>query len=292
MKKKINFKYVMLVAESEYVKWLFHPKMILLAVIFLPMRDSVILPLLRASDRMGSPINLLEPCIATVNSELGLLLMAFVYMILMSSFPTTDGNMLFYIARMGRRNWILGEMLFQCMSVMTYSVVITIVTMLQVCDKAFLVNGWSLVVTDYDTVYGVEAGARIGQIVQPNLFFQMTPFRAYLVSFGLVSLFLMLCGMLFLVGCLYQKRLLFFFVQVLHISIGCGMMLVSSMGMWLFPVSHSFLACHYRKYFRKYVFSPELSLLLFLMVLLILGILAYRKARKASIDMIGGDVLP
>ena len=191
MKEKMSLASILLVARSEYIKWLVNPKMILLAVVFLPMRDVVVIPLLRASAKMGSPINVLEPCISILNNWMGLLLLALVYMILMSPFPTADGNMLFYVARMGRRNWILGEMFFQIMSVFTYSLISTLITVVQVFNSSFFANGWSLVVTDYDKLYGsMEGGFKIGEVIPPNLFFQMSPFKAYFLSYGLFSLFL------------------------------------------------------------------------------------------------------
>ena len=95
MKGKMNLANIFLVAKREYMKWLVNPKMILLAVVFLPMRDVVIIPLLQASAKMQSPINMLEPCISILNNWMGLLLLSLVYIILMSPFPTLDGNMFF-----------------------------------------------------------------------------------------------------------------------------------------------------------------------------------------------------
>ena len=112
---------ILLVAKGEYARWLSTPRIILLAVAFLPLRDGTVLPLLEASRRMGSPLNILEPCIATMNSWMGLLLFGLVYLVLMSPFPKADGNMLFYVARMGKRNWVLGEMLFQLLCAILYA---------------------------------------------------------------------------------------------------------------------------------------------------------------------------
>lgn len=291
MKGKMNLANIFLVAKREYMKWLVNPKMILLAVVFLPMRDAVIIPLLQASAKMQSPINMLEPCISILNNWMGLLLLSLVYIILMSPFPTLDGNMFFYVFRMGRKNWILGEMLFQLMSVVTYSFFTLLITVVQVFNASFFANGWSLIVTNYDKLYGSTGGFKIAEVIPPNLFFQISPFKACLFSFGLFSLFLLLCGMLFIVGCLYQKRILFFSIQVLHIAVGCGLILLRSKAMWLFPISHSILACHYRKYFRKYIFPPGLSLVIFCLVLFALMIIMYKRAKKISLDMIGGDVL-
>lgn len=292
MNRNINIKNILLVAKSEYIRWLINPKIILLAVVFLPLRDMIVLPMLRASEQMESPLNLLETSIATVNSWMGLLLLTLSYMLLISSFPTTDGNTLFYIARMGRRNWILGEMLFQLMSAVTYSLITTVVTIVQTAHSSFFANGWSLVVTDYDEIYkDAEMGTHMASYLPSNLFFQMTPFKAYLLSFGLLTLLLMFCGMLFLTGCLYGKRLLFFFIQVVHVCVGCGFILLGNWGMWFFPVNQSLLRLHFHMYFREYVFAPWLSVILFIAVILIIGIIMYRKAKIVSMDMIGGEIL-
>ncbi len=290
--KNIQIKNIALTAGSEYMRWLGNPKILLLAVVVLPMRDVVIMPMLEAAEKMDSPVNLLEPCIAVANSWLGLLLMALIYMIFMSSFPTMDGNMLFYMARMGRKNWMLGEMLFQVLAVVTFNSIIIAVSMGQAAKDTFLANGWSLAVTDYDGLYGAVGGFKMAEIIPPNLYFQMSPVMAFLLSYALLSLFLLLCGFIFLAGCLYQKRLLLFLLQVLHITVGCGLILIRSQGMWLFPVSHSMLACHYRKYFREYMFDPWWSLALFILAVLLLMSIMYRKAGNVSLDMIGGDVLP
>lgn len=288
----ISGKSILLVARSEYARWLSTPRLILLAVAFLPLRDNTVLPLLEASRQMGSPLNLLEPCIATMNSWMGLLLFGLVYLVLMSPFPKADGNMLFYVARMGKRNWILGEMLFQLICAALYSLAANLLTMAQAAGDSFLDNGWSLVVTEYDEKFAPEWGHMIKEILPPNLYFQMPPYMAFLLSYAMFTLFLLLCGMAFMAGCLYQRWLLLFFVQAFHITAGSGLILLRSEAMWFFPVSHALLACHYRKYFRAFVFSPWLSVGLLAGTWLLLAILMYRKARNVSIDMIGGDVLP
>ena len=182
-------------------------------------------------------------------------------------------------------------MLFQVLAAVTYSLLTVAITSAQVMGRSFFANGWSLVVTDYDERYGVEWGARIEEILPPNLFFQMPPFRAFLFSYGLFTLFILLCGMAFVTGCMYQKRLLLFFFLVLHIAVGCILAVRRGTGMWLFPVNHAFLAAHYRRYYRRYVFPPGLSVVLLSAIWLLLAVLMYRKARKVSLDMIGGEVL-
>ena len=43
---KVNIKNILTVVRSEYVKFLFTPKMILIPVILIPMREWVVIPLM------------------------------------------------------------------------------------------------------------------------------------------------------------------------------------------------------------------------------------------------------
>ena len=205
---------------------------------------------------MGQPLNGFEPCIAAANSGLILLLLPLVYLVLTSSFPTVDGNILFYIKRMGRGNWIAGEMLFQVFSAVTYCVMFIAVTIVQTIGVSYFANGWSIPVTDYNKVLGEAASVRMDLIVPPNLYFQMPPYKAFFLSYFLLFLFLMLCSMFFLTGCLYSKKLIFFLLLIVQIVAGGAFYTIEHKGMWFFPVSHSILRTHYQSYFRKYVFSP------------------------------------
>lgn len=286
---KVNIKNILLVAWNEYVKWIATPKMIVILVVLIPIREMVILPLITASDQMCMPINILEPCIGTVNSWVGVMLITLSFIILSSSFPTMDGNMFFYISRMGRSNWIIGEMLFQLLSAVSYCVIIMVGIVVQTASVSFFGNGWSIVVTDYDAVCGDMATEKLSGIVPPSLYFQITPYKAFLLSFVLLFLMLLFCSLMFLIGCMYSKKLLLFFMVVVQISIGCGFIWINNKGMWFFPISHSMLQLHYHKCFREYVFPPRVSIVLLLVAEIVFMVIIYRKAKKVSLDMIEGS---
>lgn len=48
---KLNVRNMLLVARSEYIKWLMNPRMVMLLVILVPIRELIILPMLRAAQR-------------------------------------------------------------------------------------------------------------------------------------------------------------------------------------------------------------------------------------------------
>ncbi len=291
MNMKVNIKNILLVVRSEYVKFLFTPKMILIPVILIPMREWVVIPLIKAAEEMDMPINILEPCIGIFNSWLGVLLMTMVFIILISSFPTVDDNMLFYISRMGRKNWITGELVFLLISGITYWVIIIAGVVVQTAQVSFINNGWSIVITDHDKLYSDISGLKTIGIIPPNLYFQMTPCRAFFHSSGLLLLGILFCAMMFFMGSLYSRKLLFFVITAIQVATGCGFIAIENMGEWLFPISHSMLYLHYNTYFRAYIFPPWISFVIFIAAWTVFAVIIYRKALKVNLDMIGGDII-
>lgn len=288
---KVNIKNILLVVRSEYVKFLFTPKMIIIPVILIPIREWVIIPIMRAAAKMDMPINIFEPCIGMFNSWLGVLLMTMAFIILISSFPTVDDNMLFYISRMGRKNWIVGEMVFMIAAGITYWLIIVLCSVIQTQQISYIGNGWSLVITDYDELYGELYGSKLGGIIPVNLYFQMTPYKAFFRSSGLLILGILFCAMMFYVGSMYSRKLLFFVIIAIQVSIGCGLIAIRNVGRWLFPISHSILYLHYNTYFRAYLFPPWLSYVIFVVIEAVFAVIIYKKSLKVNLDMIGGDII-
>lgn len=281
---KFSSSNALLVMRREYAKWLINPRHVMLFLVFIPSRELIIKPMVEVSEKMGQPLGIFESCIATANSGIIIMVMTAVYMVLISSFPTIDGNVLFYIKRMGKRSWIIGEILFQCLSAVTYTLVIYLVSMLQTAGRSYLANGWSIPVTDHDRLYGRLSDIRMDTILPPNLYNQMAPYKALFLSFSLLCLFLFTCSLIFTVGCMYSHKLLFFCLILIQIAVGGALYILGSKGMWYFIICHAFLSSHYSMYLRKYLFSPWTSFMMFMGLILVLCIIAYVRAHKLSVD--------
>ncbi len=274
------------VMKNEYIKWLMNPRHVMLLLILIPARETVIKPMLAAAEEMQQPLNILESCIATTNSGIVIIIISIVYMILISSFPTMDGNVLFYMKRMGKRSWIVGEIMFQCISAFTYLFVIYVLSALQTLSVSFFANGWSIAVTDHDRLLDDVSAIKMDYIIPPNLYNQMSPFKAFIMSFSMLFLFLVVCSVFFTLGYMYSQKLLFFCLLLVQISVGGALYILESKAMWYFIICHSFLSSHFSAYLRKYVFSPWLSIVILICIFVILCILSYRKAKKLNLDVL------
>lgn len=285
MKNKGLWKQMVGVMRNEYIKWLTNGKLILLPVLVVMIREIVILPILAAANDMNQPINILEPCIAQVNSGVILLLIPLVYLVLIADFPSVDGNTYYLIPRIGRRNWILGELLFQLTSLVLYLLFLVVSTMVQVEEYSFFVNGWSLVVTDYGEMLN-GAASSMANLIPLNIYFQMAPVKAFLMSYCFVFLFLFLCGQVMLLATLYGKKLIGFWAVLSSVAIGIAVCHARIKWMWLFPICHSILWIHYQDYYREYVFSPWISLMFFVVSVVVFLILIVKKAKKVNLDIL------
>lgn len=286
MRGKTSWKQIVSVMRNEYIKWLTNGKLILLPVLVVMIREIVVLPILMAANEMNQPINVLEPCIALVNSGVILLLIPLVYLVMIADFPSVDGNTYYLVPRIGRRNWILGEILFQLTSLIIYLLFLVLLTMIQVADCSFFANGWSLVVTDYEAEMVNSGSVFMSDLIPLNIYFQMSPVNAFLLSYSLVFLFLFLCGQVLLWATLYGKKLIGFWGVLSSIAVGIALCSAKIKWMWLFPVCHSILWIHYQDYYREYVFSPWISLIIFIVSVTIFLIFILKKAKKVNLDIL------
>lgn len=284
--KEISWIKIWAVCKKEYFRWIWNPKWFLNFLLIIPIRECIILPLMQAAQQMEEPINLLEPCIAMVNSGLVVFLLPLSYLVLMMEFPRIDTNMSWYIYRTGRKNWILGEILFQCFSAISFLLFYTLIIIIHVWSFGFWGNGWSLVVTRYDALYTMGDKIDISGIVPINLFYQMSPYKAFLLSYLLMFLSLLLWGVLLNAAALYAKRIYVIAGIVLSLTIGMGLGSSAFWGKWLFLFEHSILWLHFQRYFRDYVFSPYWSVAIFAGLNVICFVWLVIRAGKVSMDIL------
>lgn len=286
MKERLSWKKIFNIFRKEYVRWITDPKMIILLVLAVMVRKIIILPILSAAEQMNQPINGLEPCIALANSGLILLLIPLAYLVLMVDFPYVDDNMYFLMPRIGRRNWIIGEVLFQFFSLLTYLVFIIVSTILQVAAQSYWVNGWSLVTTDYDKQFAETLTLSMDNLLPLNLYYQMTPLSAFFASYGLLFVSLFLWSSILLLATLCGKKLAAFWGVLVSIAIGIGVCSLKTQWMWLFPVSHAIVWIHYQRYYREYVFSPWISVAILGVAVIIIYVCIIRRSRTVNLDIL------
>lgn len=286
MDNKISIRKIWSVAQTEWLKWVCNSRMIIIPVLTAFIYSYAITPLLERSEKMGEPLNILEPLIAVGNSQMLTLVIPIVFLTLMSDFPRTDGSTVFMISRTGRKNWMIGQMLFGALSAVTFLAVIYVICTAFLTGKAFLANGWSMVAKRYNVVFPDERFAFASELLPENLYNQMTPFSAVIQTYLLLFLYLF---MLILVMLLFRQRKLKAggFLAVSGI-IGFGGLFTSIKAsfMWCFPMANTIVWLHYTEIFRKEVFPVSYSYIYFAVFIAVLVFANIIASGKMSIDSI------
>ncbi len=251
MAHKLSLRMVWSVARTEWIKWVCSSRMILIPVLAVFTYTFAIEPLMERSQIMGQPLNLVEPLIAVGNSGMLTLILPLVFLTLMSDFPKLDGSAIFMLSRTGRINWMLGQLLFGIMSVLSFLGSVYVICTAFIMNRTFVANGWSMVIKRFDALYPDMAGGFASELVPGNLHNQMTPFAALGHTLALMSFYLLT---LLLVLLLFQqkKKKAAGFITAAGI-IGFGVVLTALKGdaMWITPMANAIVWLHYDEILRE-----------------------------------------
>lgn len=283
----MNIQKILLHARMEYLLWLTNPRISILLVILVLIHSMVIQPLVEASKQIGYSFHLMEPIVALCNSTLILLILPIGFLILMADFPRMDRGFLLQLYRVGRLNWVLGELLYLCMAATSYLVGVIIGTMVCSLPYAPVIGpNWSMVATDYAAILGDDALKTVASLLPGNLYRQMGPIVAVMESSFLLSLYLTLMGTVLLATSLLQIKFLGIATNASLLLVGTGFVILDSSWMWAFPTAHALTWIHFTPYLRVPVCPLWTSWFYFLLGTIIMVVLAILIVKQRSFDSV------
>lgn len=245
-----------------------------------------IAPLLEHSEKMGEPLNLLEPLIAVGNSGMLTLIIPLVFLTLMSDFPRTDGSSLFFLSRTGRYNWLLGQILFGLMSALTFLAAIYVICTAFLMNRAFLADGWSMVVKRYSLTFPKEALDFASELIPGNLYNQMTPFSAVIQTYILLFCYLVTVLLVLLLFSQRKHKAVGFLAASGIIGFGVLFTSIQTAAMWAFPMANAIVWLHYTEFYRDAVVPTAYSYIYFGVIIVLLIIANVIAARGLNFDSV------
>ena len=273
----ISMKKIMSTAKTEYLKWIYDSRMIIIPILIIFLYTFAIEPLLVNAQMMEKPLNLFEPFIAVANSGVILMIIPLTFMTLISDFPKIDTNTVFYICRTGRINWLLGQIIKLVMMAFSFLGVVFIGTVIPMIGKGFIGNNWSNVTLYFKNTFPEQSGNFGTQLIPENLYNQLSIADAAVQSYLLVFAYLMIIGLLLLFFSLIKKKTVGFVLTGAMIILGTGLCSLNSQLMWIMPMANSIVWIHFTKYFREPVKTIGYSityLCVFILVLLVLCLIS------------------
>lgn len=271
---KLSLSKIRNVAKTEYVKWICNPRMIILFCMLIYIYDYIIIEMKNASTELSDCCNIFEPFLAIGNSPLLLLIIPIVFITLLGDFPKTDGNTMFYICRTGKKNWLLGQMLFAVWSEITYLITVFVCSVLFSCTFSKVSYKWSDVVTKYTYTFPEKRGSLVANLLTNRLYNNLSPLETMLYTFSMMFLNLLLMSMIMLTGFSLGKRILSIVVNCAIMCLGTALAMTESRIKWLFPTANTTCWMHFDKYLNKQIFSVSYSYMYFLFLIIVLGFIA------------------
>lgn len=278
--KNFSLKQAFSCEVTEFVKWVCDARMVIVAVLLIFINNFAVSPLTNNAELMGEPLNILEPFIAVANSEILILIIPIVFLTLIADYTKVDTNTVFYIVRIGRANWFVGQVLKLVFMIVSYLAVIFLGTVLPMLSKGFWYNGWSNVATGFVKMFPDRRGDFGVALLPENLYNQLSVFEAAVKSYLLVAAYLMIIGLILLVFSLFKRKTLGFIICGGMISLGMAFSAIRTNLMWTMPMANSITWLHYTKYFKKPIMPMSFSviyLLVLIAVLLVFGGIAIGK---------------
>lgn len=282
--KNFNLRQCFSCAKTEYIKWVCDARMVILGVLLIFIYNFTIQPLLQNAEKMNEPLNMLEPFIAVANSGAVLMIIPLVFMTLIADFPKIDNNTVFYIMRIGRKNWLTGQIIKLVMMAASYLAVIFVGSVVPMLTKGFWYNGWSNVVTNFKNVFPEQSMNFGVQLVPENLYNQLTVFEAAVKSYLLVFAYLMIIGLILLSLSLIKHKTLGFVSCGAVIALGTAFCSIKTSLMWTMPMANSIIWLHFTKYFRVPEVSITFSIVYLVTFVLVLIVFCYIMIGRFNYD--------
>ncbi|MBQ4069179.1 MAG: hypothetical protein IJC76_08000 [Lachnospiraceae bacterium] len=267
--RNLSLRKILSVAKTEYIKWVTNPRMILFVAMIIFVYDYIIKVLIENSDKMSKYINVIEPFIAIGNSPFLLFVIPIIFLALISDFPKSDGNSMFYMIRTGKVNWMLGQLLFAIYAGVSYIVAIFAVSCLCIMKKAYIYNAWSDVTTKYFIEFPDEKNI-LSELINARLYNNLLPNQALLHTSVLVIFMIIIIALVQLLAFSYSKKILGLLLNITVLCVGIGSTIFEGVVKWVFPVSNAITWMHYDDIFKKPVVPIVNSYMYFGIILLVL----------------------
>lgn len=268
-----------------YKKWLLNSQNIVILVLIVFIKRIIIDKVYDVYAITNSPFCIFEPPIMVMNSGLIVLLLSIFFIFIMSDYPSSDSNLYYQMIRSGRRRWFFAQAGFGLLAIVTYIGFIMLFLIVCTQQLCFVANGWSLNISNFADRTHLES------YIQVELFNQMPPVKAFVLSLLLLfGYFYLLLGIQ-IAGFSFGKQRQTGYLQFIILFSGMCLVFFKNKFMWLLPQAHSILFIHFSKYFKKPIFPPDISIILFFAIGTVLYIISYINIMHRNIDSFRENIL-
>ncbi len=270
------------IAKGEYIKWITNPRNIIFLVLIIFAKTLAIDPLVKRTAEFGGKMSLFEPFAAIGNSGVLVMLLPAVFLVLMSDFPKFDGNSMFYISRVGKINWLFGQLLFALLSIITFILTAFLMITLFSLGSADFSFSWSECTRFYAARFPDKRYTFASQLLPSNLYNQIPLISAIVYTVTLLVLYLFLLSIILMIFKLLSFKSAGLFASLGIIALGTATCAIKAKSMWFFPMSNTIIWLHYTEILREPIVPIWYSYAYFGVIIIALLIVCVILAKRAN----------
>lgn len=270
-----------LFAWEQYKSWLISPRILLAVYITIFINENITKKMLAICGEVGYKINLAEPLALIFSKSIYTVIIPIVFIALMTDFPKTEGSV-FYVYRMSRKSWVLGELIFAAASSLTYGLSLILGTLLYCAGRCELGNEWSDFTTrlylDYPDIYAQSTSLA----VESSVYTQGKPVEVILHSAALIFLYTLILSLVIMLFKLLSIKEVGIISAVAITLFGLATDSGASRVMWAFPITHTVFGWHFDRFFRQQNFTilgSYIYLIALLAVLIAVNFIVSKRVR-------------
>jgi hypothetical protein len=264
--------------------------MILVAVLLVYIHFMVMGPMFDAAKALDASLGVFEPFLAICSDNLIMLLFPIFFTVLMADYPRTEADTIFRVSRIGRKNWLFGQIGMLILSSLAF-----VGSIFFACCMISLLQGGKLMLSwESAVMYSANHVIQIGSMVNfipSNIYYQVTQPQA--IGYSLLLLFLncILTGMILMTATLCNMKKMGFALSAGSTMIGATLAKLNTSAQWIFPAAHFILKQHFTAYFSKPIFPVWGSVLYDLGISVLLLIVSIYKVSSYHFIVHGEEMV-
>jgi len=268
--------------RSEMAGIVHQSKNLLLLFLIVVVYDETFSTLFELSELSGLGVGLLELFILMLNNKLNVIAIPMIFIFIMSAFPRCRVDY-FGMIRLSKKRWLTGEIF----SVLTISFLVVCILFIGTCiflPRGLEIRGtWGSFMERFALEHGELYLHNEKLILGAEVMTQGTPVEVFLYSAAMMWLYLIMMGLLMIIGTIVGKRMLLFGIAIILTLAGGGALYVDGAFSWFFPLYHVIYGNHFNLFFAGAKFNIGYSIVFFVLVIAGLSIISAVLIKKMNV---------
>lgn len=252
------------VLRTEAIQTLRQTKTLMLLFFITFLYESILSPMSALCEETQLSVQTFEPFILICNGSANMILIPLVYIFLISGFPCCSRGY-FQMIRTGRKRWLLGEIMFVIFSAFVMLLLIFAGSAAFTAKDQEPSNVWSPFMTVMRENFPLLYADNHLLFLDTATVAHGTPLSVFLYTFLTMWIYLVITGLLILLGTVIGKRIPTV-TAAAALSVTGGAVVRFGGASWLFPMIHTQFGMHYNSLLST-VYFPLWDSLIYLLLL-------------------------